>query len=124
MQFKTETKDQYTLISVQNGSLDAGAAAELADMCEKLSAQGSRNYIVDCAVCQEVSADFIEPACELSASVYETGKSFVLANTPSELTALLKQQDAIDLLNCAPTFAEAVDIISMEILERDLFDEE
>lgn len=124
MQFKTESKEQYTLIHVQNGSLDGQLAAELADLCANLSASGVPNFIVDCGSEKEVVADFVEAACALSAECYESGKSLVFANTPQSLTALLKQMDAIDLLNCAPTFAEAVDIVSMEILERDLYDEE
>jgi anti-anti-sigma regulatory factor len=124
MPFKTESKEQYTLIHVQNGSLDASVAAELADLCAHLSDSGTKNFIVDCAACTTVVEDFVEAACALSAECYEGGRSFVLTQTPPALTALLKQADAIDLLNCAPTFAEAVDIVSMEILERDLYDEE
>lgn len=124
MQFKTESKAQYTLIHVQNGSLDGQLAAELADLCANLSAAGAPNFIIDCSSCAEVAEDFVEAACALSAESYENGRSLVFAQTPPALTALLKQLDAIDLLNCAPTFAEAVDIVSMEILERDLYDEE
>jgi hypothetical protein len=36
---------------------------------------------------------------------------------------LLKKEDAIDQLNYVPTFIEAIDIVNMEILERDLFGE-
>lgn len=124
MQFKTESKAQYTLIQVQNGSLNGQLAAELADLCANLSAAGAANFIIDCGTCTEVTEDFVEAACALSAESYAHGRSLVFAQTPPALTALLKQQDAIDLLNCAPTFAEAVDIVSMEMLERDLYSEE
>ncbi len=56
--------------------------------------------------------------------MYEEGSSFVIAHPPAEMLNILKREDAIDSLNYAPTFIEAIDIVNMEILERDLYSEE
>jgi hypothetical protein len=121
MSFKIDAKEQYTVITPQPTALDARLAANLADKCKELIQKGSPNFIVDVALCQEVNTNFLEPFLELSAQQYEEGHSFVIAHPPSKMLQILKEEDAIDSLNYAPTFIEAIDIVSMEILERDLF---
>ena len=124
MTFKIDAKEQFTVITPQSCPLNAQLAAELAEQCKLLTQKGSKNFIVDVALCQEVHADFLEPFIELSAQQYELGHSFVIAHPANDVLHILKKEDAIDSLNYAPTFIEAIDIVNMEILERDLFAEE
>lgn len=124
MQFNIDAKEQYTVITPQKDIINANMAAKLAEQCGILSETGSKNFIIDLKECQDVGTDFLIPFVELSASYYEQENSFVITNPPAEMLRIIKEEDAIDSLNTAPTFIEAVDIISMEILERDLFNEE
>lgn len=123
MQFKIDARDQYTVITPEKGRLDAALAADLAEQCRLLSEKGSKNFLVDLEHCQDVGSDFLDPFIELSSDCYEQEQSFVLTNPPADMIRIIKEADAIDLLNYAPTMAEAADIISMEILERDLLAE-
>jgi hypothetical protein len=123
MTFKIDAKEQYTVITPQSCPLNAQLAAELAEQCQVLIQNGSRNFIVDLVLCLDVQSDFLEPFIELSAKHYEEASSFVLVHPPAEMLQLLKKEDAIDSLNYAPTFIEATDMVNMEILERDLFGE-
>lgn len=123
MQFKLDTKEQYTVITPQTNMLDAQLAANLAVQCQQLSEKGDNNFIIDLEECIEVHPDFLIPLTELSALCYEQGQSFVLVHPPSAMIQIIKSENAIDSLNYAPTLIEAIDIVSMEILERDLFDE-
>jgi hypothetical protein len=123
MTFKIDAKEQFTVITPQSCPLNAQLAAELAGQCQVLIQNGSRNFIVDLALCLDVQSDFLEPFIELSAKHYEEASSFVLVHPPAEMLQLLKKEDAIDSLNYAPTFIEAIDMVNMEILERDLFGE-
>lgn len=123
MQFKIDTKDQYTVITPQTNTLDAHLAANLAVQCQQLSEKGNNNFIIGLEECKEVTSDFLIPLIELSARCYEQGQSFVLVNPPASMIQIIKTEDAIDSLNYAPTLIEAIDIVSMEILERDLLDE-
>ncbi|MBL7713267.1 MAG: STAS domain-containing protein [Chitinophagaceae bacterium] len=123
MQFKIDARDQYTVITPEKGSLDASLAADLAEQCQLLAGKGSKNFLVDLEHCQDVGTDFLNPFIELSSACYEREQSFVLTNPPADMIRIIKEEDAIDLLNYAPTIAEAADIICMEILERDLLAE-
>lgn len=124
MQFKIDAKDQYTVITPQKGILDKEMAAHLAEQCTQLSDSGSENFIIDLSLCQDVHKDFLSPLIELASAQYEAGQSFVLTNISPETIRIIKEEDAIDSINYAPSFNEAADIVSMEILERDLFNEE
>ncbi|MDI9319122.1 MAG: hypothetical protein QM530_01490 [Phycisphaerales bacterium] len=124
MQFKLDKKDQYTVITPQANTLDAQLAANLAVQCQQLSEKGDNNFIIDLELCNEVLPDFLLPFIELSARCYEQGQSFVLVNPPVAMIQMIKAENAIDSINHAPTLVEAIDIVSMEILERDLFDEQ
>lgn len=124
MTFKIDAKEQFTVITPQTSALNAQLAAELAGQCQELTQKGSLNFIVDLALCQDVHTDFLMPFIELSAQQYEEGRSFVLVHPASKMLQMLKDEDAIDSLNYAPTFIEAIDIVNMEILERDLYSEE
>lgn len=123
MTFKIDAKEQFTVITPQSSALNAQLAADLAEQCKQLTQKGSLNFIVDLALCQEVHTDFLMPFIELSSQLYEEGRSFVLAHPAAKMLQILKEEDAIDSLNYAPTFIEAIDIVNMDILERDLFKE-
>lgn len=119
--FKVDYKDLYTLISIESQMLDAQTVENLLDKCEKLLEKDTKNIIVDLSACTLISnEDILEDIINLSASIYEKEKSFVLLNLPIKLIQCLKQNDALDSLNYAPTLIEAIDIVSMESLERDI----
>jgi hypothetical protein len=124
MTFKIDAKEQFTVITPQSSLLNAQWAAELAEQCQNLVQNGSCNFIIDMSLCTSVQADFLKPLMVLSAQHYEDGRSFVMVQPPAEMLNILKEEDAIDSLNYAPTSIEAIDIVSMEILERDLFNGE
>lgn len=124
MEFKIDAKDNYILITPESPVLDANVADLLAVKCKALYENGSKNFIIDLSACKTANMDAFESLIELTAAMYELEQSFVLTNLSVALLSQIKDADAIDSLNYAPTFIEAVDIINMEILERDLFREE
>ncbi len=123
MEFKIDAKDNYTRITPESTAFDANVADLLAGKCKTLYENGSKNFIIDLSDCKTANMDALESLIGLTANMYEMEHSFVLTNLSAALLSQIKDADAIDSLNYAPTFIEAVDIINMEILERDLFRE-
>lgn len=123
IQFKIDAKEQYTVIMPENPLLNSFLAAQLAEECRKQTENGSSNFIIDLQNATAISPDFLDAILEVSAALYDEEHSFVIVHTPAFFVQKLKDGDAIDSLNYAPTMIEAIDIISMEILERDLFRE-
>jgi hypothetical protein len=124
MQFKIDAKEQYTVIKPQSTLLDNTLAANLAEKCQELTQIAAQNFIIDLSDCQDVQKDCLDPLLALAIAQSEQSQSFVLSNVPSAFISLIKAEEAIDSINYAPSLIEAVDIINMEILERDLLNEE
>jgi hypothetical protein len=124
MEFKIDARDTYTVITPICATLSTAETALLSARYEELTRNGSFNCILDLQNCQEATDDALQALGEMAMGAYEEQRSFVLTNLPAPMLSQIKAADLIDQLPYAPSFAEAVDVISMEILERDLFNEE
>ncbi len=124
MEFKIDTKPSYTQITPVANHLDANLTAALRQKCEELTENGSSNIIIDIHNCLNADKAAFDGLIMLHQYFYENNRSLVFTNVQDEVMTLLKNNELDLTINIAPTMAEAVDIISMEILERDLFNEE
>jgi anti-anti-sigma regulatory factor len=124
MEFKIDTKPSYTIITPVANVIDANLTGALAQKRQDLSESGGINLIVDLHNCLEAHPEGISALTDLHETSYSEGSSLVFTGLQDEVLDLMKQQGIDSLINIAPTMIEAADIISMEILERDLFNEE
>ena len=124
MEFKIDTKDTFTIIVPINDRLDANLTGELKHKCAELAQNGVNNYIINLEKCTATDSSAIDGLVELHEECYANERSLVFTELNKQGVAVLKEHEADLLINLAPTMKEAIDIISMEILERDLFREE
>lgn len=121
MDFKINTTSSYVLIAPVSGCADANLTAALRQKWKELTESGSQNLIVDMQYCQDTTEHIRSDLPALHDTVYAAGCSLVFIHMPP---ALLKNHDTAGILNIAPTLSEAVDIIHMELLERELMQED
>jgi anti-anti-sigma regulatory factor len=124
MEFKIDTKEVFTQISPLNDLLNANMAAELERKCHELTDSGSNNFIINLDACQNAEPEAFEVLANLHEELYGNGQSIVFTGLTADVTRQIREAQMEMAINIAPTQVEAVDIISMEILERDLFNEE
>jgi anti-anti-sigma regulatory factor len=124
MDFKIDTKDTFTVISPIYATINAKLADELQNTCDQTRQNGSNNFIIDLSQVTSAEKDGIDGLIALHEHCYSNNESLVFTGTSPDLVKILKDEEADTLLNIAPKMIEAVDIISMEILERDLLGEE
>lgn len=124
MDFKIDTKDAFAVIIPITRKLDANLAEELVNKCNEVRLNGSNNLIVDLQHVDEVDEPALNKFVQLHEDSYSSEQSLVFTGINTNVVAALKKNETDLLLNVAPKMIEAVDIISMEILERDLFGEE
>ena len=124
MEFKIDTKPTYIQLTPITNHVDANLTDALSQKCKELTESGSQNFIIDLSNCTMAEKDAMEPLVELHAECYSNGQSLVFTGVQGEVQQLMKDTETDMAFNIAPTHQEAVDIISMEILERDLFNEE
>jgi len=124
MDFKIDTRDTFTAITPVADEISANLSDELHVTIQKMRQSGSHNFIVDLQHCENITPEAIAGLQDLHADSYSLGQSLVFTGAKRNVLAAIKENEADDLINLAPTMIEAIDIISMEILERDLFGEE
>ncbi|HXS36424.1 MAG TPA: STAS domain-containing protein [Flavipsychrobacter sp.] len=124
MEFKIDTKTTYTHITPIANLLDAKLTESIRQKWEQLRQRGSHNLIVDLQNCINADKMAFEKLKQLHEDLYDGGNSLVFTGLQDNLADELKNTNISNELNIAPTIEEAVDIINMEILERDLFNEE
>ena len=124
MNFKIDTRDTFTVITPDTAEITVNLTGELQRRMEEMRQSGSQNFIIDLQHCTSVMADAIEQMLAMHEESYSGDTSLVFTGVSANVMSALKEDDSHLSLNIAPKMIEAVDIISMEILERDLFNEE
>ena len=124
MEFKIDTKPTYVHITPISNMLDANLTEAITQKCTELAENGSENYIIDLHNCLEADIASPDGLEALHVNCYENNRSLVFTGLTETVSDAIKRQNLDNIINITPTLIEAIDIISMEILERDLFNEE
>jgi anti-anti-sigma regulatory factor len=123
MEFKIDTKSSYTEITPVTNHLNADLTGALCQKCEELTKNGSQNFIVDLHNCLDADKTAFGTMIQLHETCYEQEHSLVFTNLQDEVMNAVKEEELDLTINITPSMAEAIDIVSMEVLERDLFRE-
>lgn len=124
MEFKIDTKKNYTLITPVADVIDANLAVAISEKCRELAENGSNNYIIDLQHCTGADMASFGELLSLHEFCYSNGQSLVFVGVTEPVLQQMRPEEVHLALNIAPTLVEAADIVNMEILERDLFNEE
>jgi len=124
MEFKIDTKDTFSVITPIADKISANLTGALMEKCAQMRQSGSKNLIVDLQYCKEIEKATVQELVQMHEDSYAQEMSLVFTAVNEKVMAALKENETDLLINIAPRMEEAIDIISMEILERDLFNEE
>jgi anti-anti-sigma regulatory factor len=124
MDFKIDTRDTFSVITPADSVINTQMTDELSGVIAALGKSGSNNYIIDMSGCTGIEEDAIERLVLLHESCYSDDQSLVYTGVKGRVMAALKMNETDLLINVAPKMEEAIDIVSMEILERDLLSED
>jgi anti-anti-sigma regulatory factor len=124
MEFKIDTKNTFSVVTPLIDKVSANLSGDILNECRNIRQSGSFNIILGLQQVNEIEKAAINDLILFHEESYSDGHSFVLTGLSPKVAAAIKENDEDTLLNIAPSMQEAIDIISMEILERDLFNEE
>ena len=124
IEFKIDTKDTFTVITPVVQEINAILTGALHKKCIETRQSGSKNLIIDLQHCGEIDKTIMPELVKLHEESYNQEMSIVFTGISPNIMTALKMEETDLLINVAPRMDEAIDIISMEILERDLFNEE
>lgn len=122
MEFKIDTKENYSIIQLPALPLDANMAEALAGALQDLAQKGSTSFIINLDQVPAAVLDSLDRLSALHESCYTQDQSLVFTQYNPQTLAAFREAGADEVLHLAPTLQEAIDIVSMEGLERMLGD--
>ena len=130
MQVKTNTKEKFHVITVADAALTADMAAELSDLLlaylqndAPLPNSGVKNVILNLKELQTLDEIAAEKLVKLQQIFYEKNSSFVICEIQKPVEDFLDIVNLLEIMNTTPTESEAMDIVQMEEIEREMLDD-
>ena len=123
MQVKTDTKEKFHVITLPEGSLSASMTEELSNYLLSFLQNDVKNIVLVLKDIETVDNAAAENLISIQQKFYEEKASFVICEMQKKVEKILDENGLLELMNVAPTESEASDIVQMEEMEREMFDE-
>ena len=124
MKVKTDTKEKFHVITVQESSMSADMAAKLSDLLLPYLQNDVKNVILNLKELQSLDEIAAEKLVKLQQNFYEKNSSFVVCEIQKPVEDFLDSVNLLEMMNTTPTESEAMDIVQMEEIEREFLNEE
>lgn len=122
MQFKLDTKEKFHVIRIEENDLTANLSDEITKIITNCLNTSIKNIIINMGRVTQISSKTLATLIEFQLKSFENGYSFVFCNFSPQVKAYLKAQDIIDVIQFTPTENEAVEIVHMDEIEREMWD--
>lgn len=119
MQFKIDTKEKIVLFRLEEPVLNANLADELEQVLSGIDELEEKNLVLDLRSLQSADEKGLGAIFAVYNRQYERGLSSAVAHLTPSLSAALGEKYP-EMMNVVPTESEAIDMVMMEDLEREL----
>lgn len=123
MNVKIDTKDKFTEITVNEEHLPANMAEELSNLLLSFLDKKIPHVILNAAAIKGIDEEVITTLSNIKERFLEAEASLVLCNLQAPVYKILDEAELADFLNITPTLSEAWDIVQLEEIERELFND-
>lgn len=120
MNFEVKDNDKYTLITAKVDKLDSLNAPDLKSELVVLNKQGVRNLIINLEHTRYCDSSGLSAILVGNRLCKNSGGTFVVTGLQASVKKLISISQLETVLNITPTVSEAVDLVMMEEVERDL----
>jgi anti-anti-sigma factor len=117
---KTNTKEKFHVITVSVPSLTADMAADLSNLLLPYLQNDVKNIILNIKELQSLDEISAEKLVKLQQNFYENNSSFVICGIQKPVEDFLDSVNLLEVMNTTATESEAMDIVQMEEIEREL----
>lgn len=122
MQYKTELKEKFTVLTILENSISSNLVPELNDLVKNLGTNSPKNLVLNLEGVKEWDLSIMELLAHHQEVFYDNNTSFVLCCLSDDLQNALDSTEFGEIMNLTPTESEAWDIVQMEEIERELLD--
>ena len=124
MKVKINTKEKFHAITVAEPSISATMTEELSACLLPYLQNDVKNVVLILKDTETIDDAAANALVNIQQKFYENNASFVLCELKKPVEKFLEEKELLDLMNITPTESEAWDIVQMEEIEREFFDEE
>jgi len=122
MQYKIDTKEKFTVLTLLDPSLSSNLVPELNDLVKNLGLTSPKNLVLNLEPVKDWDLSIMALLAQLQEVFYDNNSSFVLCCLSDDLQNALDLTEFSQVMNLTPTESEAWDIVQMEEIERELLD--
>jgi anti-anti-sigma factor len=122
MKFKIDTRERLRIITIEANQFDANLAEMITSALQSTDEHTPESLIINLQNVATIDDAGVEEICNIYRRCYAHHASCCLASPQKEIIDKLERKGLE--LNVAPTLREAIDIVMMEEVERDLFNED
>jgi anti-anti-sigma regulatory factor len=122
MQFKIDTKEKFSVLTIEEQFINDNMAADFAAACNEVLSSSVKNLIVNFKKVIGIDNAVAKNITNLQQNFYEQNASFVICELQPVIEKYFDELALLELLNTTLTESEAWDIVQMEEIERELLD--
>jgi hypothetical protein len=120
MKFKIDTKAELRVLTLLEQHLSANMAEPLSEIMQTRQPGTPLNIVVNLEFVSGISPVLLDTMAEMQQMINAGGASCIFTQASKTVQKMIKSSDKGAFLHFAPHLAEAVDLVMMEELERDL----
>lgn len=123
MKYKIDTKEHFDIITPLYAEFDSILSDQLNELVDD-SRENARSLLIDFSQIETMTDENVRLLETLHNEMYNDNLSFVLCHMHVSCKKTVAENELEHLLNMVQTMIEAIDMINMEGLERELLNEE
>lgn len=123
MQVKIDTKEKFTVVLPLESHIYDNMAAQLAATCSNYLQKEIKNIILNLQSVDFIDTSIAHTIAQLQEQFHSNNASFVVCGLKPAVAKAFEELDLSDFLNATPTESEAWDIVQMDEIERELFND-
>lgn len=120
MNFTIEDKERYTLVTSNVEKLDTTCAPELKSELVYLNKTGKRNIVIDLSASRYCDSSGLSALLVANRLCKSVNGSLVVCGLQEPVHKLVQISQLESVLSITPTAAEAVDLLYMDEIEKDV----
>lgn len=120
MQFKSDTKEKFHVITLSGPSLSATMTDEIGECLLPYLQNDVKNVVLILKDISSIDIPAAEKLVYIQQKFYENSASFVICEIQEAVEEFLDENELLEMMNVTPTESEAWDIVQMEEIEREL----
>jgi anti-anti-sigma factor len=124
MKFKIDTREKFHVITLQETALAANMTADMEDCLLPFLQNDVKNLLLSLKDIENIDYAAAEYLVNIQQVFYDHDASFVICELQEQVEKNFDEIGILELINVTPTQTEAMDIIQMEEIERELMDED